>query len=40
MVRGKEEVAAASLEEQFASLDSADEDLEVEARLAAMKAGR
>jgi hypothetical protein len=37
MVRGKQEVAASSLEEQFASLDSAEDDLEVEARLAALK---
>jgi phage shock protein A len=39
-VRGMEEVAAASLEEQFASLETADDELEVEARLAALKSGR
>jgi phage shock protein A len=37
-VRGMEEVAASSLEEQFASLDSADDELEVEARLSQLKA--
>ena len=36
-VRGMEEVAASSLEEQFASLETADDELEVEARLAALK---
>jgi phage shock protein A len=36
-VRGMEEVAASSLEEQFASLESADDELEVVARL---KSGR
>ena len=39
-VRGMEEVAASSLEEQFASLETADDELEVEARLAALKSGR
>ena len=39
MVRGQEEVAATSLEEQFASLDSAEDELEVDARLAALKTG-
>lgn len=38
-VRGMEEVAASSLEEQFASLDSADDELEVDARLAQLKGG-
>jgi phage shock protein A len=38
-VRGMEEVSASSLEEQFASLESADDELEVEARLAALKSG-
>jgi phage shock protein A len=38
-VRGMEEVAASSLEEQFASLESADDELEVDARLAALKSG-
>jgi phage shock protein A len=36
-VRGMEEVAASSLEEQFATLEDADEELEVEARLAELK---
>ncbi len=35
--RGRAEVAAASLEEQFASLDSDSDELEVEARLKALK---
>ncbi|TAK01039.1 MAG: PspA/IM30 family protein [Chloroflexota bacterium] len=39
MVRGQEEVSASSLEEQFASLDSAEDELEVDARLAALKSG-
>jgi phage shock protein A len=38
-VRGMEEVAASSLEEQFASLESADDELEVDARLAELKSG-
>ncbi len=38
-VRGMEEVAASSIEEQFASLDSADDELEVDARLAQLKGG-
>jgi phage shock protein A len=37
--RGMAEVASSSLEDQFASLDDATEDLEVEARLAAIKGG-
>ena len=36
-VRGREEVAASSLEEQFASLESDEDELEVEARLAELK---
>lgn len=36
--RGMEEVSASSLEEQFASLESADEELEVEQRLRQLKA--
>ncbi len=36
-VRGMEEVSSASLEEQFASLESTDEEVEVQARLAALK---
>jgi phage shock protein A len=36
-VRGREEVAASSLDEQFASLESDEDDLEVEARLAELK---
>ena len=39
MVRGMEEVAASSLDEQFASLESADDELEVDARLAQHKGG-
>jgi len=38
-VRGMEEVAASSLEEQFASLESADDELEVETRLSQLKSG-
>jgi len=37
--RGMAEVASSSLEDQFASLDDATEDLEVEARLAQLKSG-
>ena len=37
MARGMEEVAASSLEDQFAELESGEEDLEVEARLAELK---
>jgi phage shock protein A len=39
MARGMEEVATSSFEEQFASLEGEEDELEVEARLAAMKAG-
>ena len=39
MVRGREEVAASSLEEQFASLDDDEDEVEVETRLAQLKAG-
>lgn len=35
--RGMEEVAGSSLEDQFAELSTSEEDLEVEARLAALK---
>jgi phage shock protein A len=38
-VRGMEEVSASSLDEQFASLDSDQDEAEVNARLAAMKSG-
>jgi phage shock protein A len=38
-VRGMEEVAASSLEEQFASLDADEDEVEVEARLSALKSG-
>jgi phage shock protein A len=38
-VRGMEEVSASSLEEQFASLESADDEAEVDARLAELKSG-
>jgi len=37
MARGMSEVAASSLEEEFASLDDADTEAEVEARLASMR---
>ena len=37
MARGREEVAASSLDEQFSSLEGAEDDMEVEARLAALK---
>ena len=37
MVRGREEVASSSLADQFASLDSGEDEAEVNARLAAMK---
>jgi phage shock protein A len=39
MVRGREEVAASSLEEQFASLDDDEDEVEVENRLAQLKTG-
>ena len=39
MVRGREEVAASSLEEQFASLDEDEDEIEVETRLAQLKTG-
>jgi phage shock protein A len=39
MVRGREEVAAASLDEQFAALESDEDDVEIEARLAELKTG-
>ena len=38
-VRGREEVAASSLDEQFASLETDEDELEVEARLAQLKSG-
>jgi len=38
-VRGREEVSASSLEEQFGQLDADEDDQEVEARLAALKSG-
>jgi phage shock protein A len=38
-VAGHEELAASSLDAQFESLDDASDDLEVEARLAALKGG-
>jgi phage shock protein A len=37
LARGRAEVAASSLEEQFASLDSDSDELEVDARLKAIK---
>ncbi|MBA2556952.1 MAG: PspA/IM30 family protein [Chloroflexi bacterium] len=39
MARGMEEVAMSSLDDQFASLESTEDELEVEARLAALKTG-
>src|SRR5918996_5362519 len=39
MARGMQEVAASSLEEEFASLDDAATDAEVESRLESMRAG-
>jgi phage shock protein A len=39
MVRGREEVAASSLDEQFASLDDDEDEIEVETRLAQLKTG-
>ena len=39
MVRGREEVAASSLEEQFASLDGDEDEIEVETRLAQLPTG-
>ena len=39
MVRGREEVASSSLEEQFASLDDDGDEVEVETRLAQLKSG-
>ena len=39
MARGMQEVAASSLEEEFAALDDGEDDAEVEARLAALRAG-
>jgi phage shock protein A len=38
-VRGREEVAASSIEEQFASLEGDEDDLAIEARLAELKTG-
>ena len=39
MARGMSEVAASSLEEEFASLEDADTEAEVEARLASLRGG-
>ena len=39
MARGMQEVAASSLEEQFADLENSEEEMEVSARLAALKSG-
>lgn len=39
MARGMSEVAASSLEEEFASLDDADTEAEVESRLSQMRSG-
>ncbi|MFC7878262.1 PspA/IM30 family protein [Isoptericola sp. NPDC057391] len=39
MAMGQAEVAAASLDSQFAELEASDKDIELEARLAALKAG-
>jgi phage shock protein A len=40
LARGMEEVTAASLDDQFARLDSDEDELEVEARLAQLKSGQ
>ena len=37
MARGMEEVGTSSLEDQFAELESGEDELEVEARLAELK---
>ena len=37
MARGMQEVGASSLEDQFAELESGEDELEVEARLAELK---
>ena len=39
MVRGQEEVAASSLDQQFAALEQDEDEIEVEARLAGLKSG-
>ncbi len=39
MARGMQEVAASSIEEQFAQLESGEDELEVESRLAQLKSG-
>ncbi len=39
MARGMEEVAASSIDEQFAQLDAGEDELEVESRLAQLKSG-
>jgi phage shock protein A len=39
MARGMAEVGASSLEEQFSQLEDSDTELEVEARLAALRGG-
>jgi hypothetical protein len=39
MARGMNEVAASSLEEEFASLEDAETEAEVEARLAGLRNG-
>lgn len=39
MARGMQEVAASSLEEEFAALDDGDDEAEVEARLAQLRGG-
>ena len=38
-VRGREEVAASSLDEQFASLERSEDELDIDARLAELKSG-
>jgi phage shock protein A len=39
MAKGMTEVASSSLDAQFASLDDAESDIDVETRLAALKKG-
>jgi phage shock protein A len=39
LARGMEEVAASSIDDQFAQLETTEDDVEVEARLAQLKSG-
>jgi len=40
LARGRDEVAASSLEEQFEQLESGEDEAEVEARFAQLKSGQ